>query len=603
MVATYSIPTIRPTDSQVLKKARDAKRRLLAREEDATRYFVGQWESTRDTLTDAFATFAEDVRRRREMGMVVADWRLKKLETYQSLVKQAEREVNRFYGIASGKISGMVEEYVQLGAIDAGELLAFISGDQSLGATFSLLPRGALTEIMASTISGSPLDQLLHEIPFSEVWSGVPKALRNGIALGKNPRVVAREMANTMTLPLNRAMTIARTETLHAYRRASSAQYKASGVVTGYKRLAAHDERTCPACLATDGMKFELEDEFAEHPNGRCTLVPLLFDYEPQFESGEIWLARQSAEVQKRILGPTRFAAYEKGMPLSKMWKQVGDPDGKWPPAMVMKSLDELKLSRTSSVQEPVVPKGPIMHGSTQTVYLQDAKLSDQFADMKLHRYNTNDWEGKPSRKFKTTREVVERRLHDVLGDEENKLAVRVHRANLGKIFKDGRLKTQFETNRSGGMLNHANRATAEQKMFGMPDNFPASDRPIYGYLSPGITQANENSLDQYGDVRIVLKRKAMANRTTFTYGDSLGAEVKPSLIESPSVASIDYPGNISQILSESPVPDMNRFQYIELQFQGQVTVDDIDYIEFTSAPPESALVQKMLELGLTWIH
>jgi hypothetical protein len=54
---------------------------------------------------------------------------------------------------------------------------------------------------------------------------------------------------------------------LRSYRSANLESYRASGVVTQYKRLATHDSRVCPGCLMAEGQVSELSEVMATHPN------------------------------------------------------------------------------------------------------------------------------------------------------------------------------------------------------------------------------------------------------------------------------------------------------------------------------------------------
>ncbi len=140
------------------------------------------------------------------------------------------------------------------------------------------------------------------------------RALIKNTALGKNPRDTAREMRQAASAGLNRMLLIARTEQLRVYREASRMQYQASGVVRGYKRLVARNSRTCPACLALDGKFYPVEQAFADHPAGRCALVPCVKGVpDPTWQSGEDWLKGQPEQTQRDILGKGHYEGWKRG--------------------------------------------------------------------------------------------------------------------------------------------------------------------------------------------------------------------------------------------------------------------------------------------------
>jgi hypothetical protein len=104
---------------------------------------------------------------------------------------------------------------------------------------------------------------------------------------------------------LTKALQIARTEELRTYREAGRRQYQESGVVVAHKRVAAHGPRTCAACMAVDGERLGLDEPMYDHPQGRCTSVPVV-DGMPEVEwlAGEDWLKTQSESVQRSVMGP-----------------------------------------------------------------------------------------------------------------------------------------------------------------------------------------------------------------------------------------------------------------------------------------------------------
>lgn len=70
----------------------------------------------------------------------------------------------------------------------------------------------------------------------------------------------------------------------------------------------------CPACLFADGRIYRLDEGFDEHPQGRCTLIPVLSGVPPaQFENGQQWFRSQPTATQRQMLGKGRFEAWQDG--------------------------------------------------------------------------------------------------------------------------------------------------------------------------------------------------------------------------------------------------------------------------------------------------
>ena len=172
-----------------------------------------------------------------------------------------------------------------------------------------------MANIVGIAGNGRPLGELLRNRMVTrdaDVWQRLVDNLVRGTALGRNPRDVARAMRDDLAGGLNKALVIARTEGLRPYREASRAQYEASGVVTGQKRLCAHDGRVCGACLADEGTVYGLGEVIPDHPNGRCTGVPIVTGMpETRWTAGEGWFQEQPQEVQVSILGQAKWQAYQ----------------------------------------------------------------------------------------------------------------------------------------------------------------------------------------------------------------------------------------------------------------------------------------------------
>ena len=176
------------------------------------------------------------------------------------------------------------------------------------------------------------------------------RELVRGMLVGANPRETARRMvARTETIfngGLSRAMTIARTETLDAYRLAaelSASQH--TDVLAGWTWVADLGPRTCPACWSMHGsVHDQSEPGPLGHQNCRCARVPktktwkdLGFDIEEPpsiLPDGKTAFDAMSAADQRQVLGPRRYAAWKAGdYPMSD-WA-VRRENAAWRPSYV----------------------------------------------------------------------------------------------------------------------------------------------------------------------------------------------------------------------------------------------------------------------------
>jgi hypothetical protein len=176
-----------------------------------------------------------------------------------------------------------------------------------------------------------------------------------------------------------RSLVIARTEQLRAWREASRATYQASGVVAGYKRLAAKSTRTCIACLLADGQFYALDQPFEEHPQGRCTLVPVLIGRDPpDWERGRQWLERQPPATQRQLLGPAAYNAWQAGdLRLEELVERHEHPT--WGAALQVRSLRSVLGSEQAArwVQQATPTRTPAAPPVTRHQSLQNARLAE----------------------------------------------------------------------------------------------------------------------------------------------------------------------------------------------------------------------------------
>ena len=74
---------------------------------------------------------------------------------------------------------------------------------------------------------------------------------------------------------VNHAKLVARTEVMRAYRQSTLETYKANEVEKVIW-LADNTAVTCIACWSMDGMIYDIDKVPGDHPNGRCTTIPLI---------------------------------------------------------------------------------------------------------------------------------------------------------------------------------------------------------------------------------------------------------------------------------------------------------------------------------------
>ncbi len=298
-----------PVVVQVMHALKDS---LLARDRDRMREMARRWLALEDALEAEISALAHEVDKVRQDEGGVSEWRIFELTRYRQLLAQLRRELDRYSDYAEGMIVREQRRLLDLGIRHA--LTAIKVQAPAIRLSLKVLPSSAIEYMVGLAGDGSPLRRLLVE-SWPSAADGLAQALLRGTALGWNPNKTAREMRRGVSQGLNRMLTIARSEPLRVYREANRQQYAHSGVVRGYRRLAARSDRTCAGCLAADGEEYSLGEHFKAHAGCRCTLAPLVIGLPPvQWQTGAEWFARQDEETQRRILGRGRFEAYRDGL-------------------------------------------------------------------------------------------------------------------------------------------------------------------------------------------------------------------------------------------------------------------------------------------------
>ena len=243
-------------------------------------------------------------------------------------------QITQFAGEADIIVGGAIDTARTLGTDHAGRLLqaalpegvSVAPSIEDLRAASPVVPEsvrlaaGAIEQATALVQPQAALSTLLASLG-PDAATAVGDALVSGIATGKNPRVIAREMRQALGGNLTRALTIARTETLRAYREASRSVYRANAdVVAGWVWTADLSNRTCASCWAQHGSVHPLDEIMATHPRCRCSMVPktrswreLGFGDTPeavQIQEGPALFRRLAPDQQEAILGPAKYRAY-----------------------------------------------------------------------------------------------------------------------------------------------------------------------------------------------------------------------------------------------------------------------------------------------------
>lgn len=217
----------------------------------------------------------------------------------------------------------------QIGGWDVGGKEALAAGSNLAEmpiSSWAKTPTGAFQAFVGGATSG-PLSSLLGSFA---VTNGPQAAifardvLGAGLLRGRSAFAIADDLnAGLRSISYSRALTIARTETLRAYREGARQSYLANrNIVQSWTWRAAveNQERPpCAACFARHGSVHPLAEPMQTHPNCRCRMVPMrspilgVRPNDPVLPDAKTAFDALKPAQQRRILGPTRLEMYRSG--------------------------------------------------------------------------------------------------------------------------------------------------------------------------------------------------------------------------------------------------------------------------------------------------
>lgn len=294
--------------------------------DESTRRIVEAWVLAWDELSPVWRQAAADV-----VAQAVADgqwpapWRMARMASLTSATMasgQALTALATFTGVTVAASTGSVVATTAAAepALIASQLPPALATAAAAGYAANILP-SALDLIVARTAEQvTALTRPLSD----EATESVRRSLVLGIAVGDNPATVARDMVNRVEDAINggltRALTIARTEQLDAYRETSRYAHTANAdVLQGWTWHCVCDPRSCPACWGMHGQLFAVDTPGPlGHQNCRCARLPKVkswrelgfTDIEPDDEAptGEALFAALSDVDQLAVMGRSRLA-------------------------------------------------------------------------------------------------------------------------------------------------------------------------------------------------------------------------------------------------------------------------------------------------------
>lgn len=298
-----------PDPSDILRSVERFRAQVLARDEAAMRRLSREWVRVERRLMDTITALSREAADAVANGAAVDRNLILRLRRAEDLYRQVHKELSGYGAVVDKVVTENQRQMIRLAGESTVETLRWAG---ALQAGFNYLPANAFESMIGQVAEGGPLfDYFMRTLP-SDAIVEMGQALADGLARGKNPKVTAGLMRDALGIGHKRALAISRTETLRAYRHAQLANYRQTNIgATGWKWICAKQRRTCVSCLAKDGQIFPLDQEFVDHPQGRCSSVLVIPGREFAWKTGREWFKEQPEAVQKTMMGTAKYRAWK----------------------------------------------------------------------------------------------------------------------------------------------------------------------------------------------------------------------------------------------------------------------------------------------------
>lgn len=326
--------------SSIITASQKFRSEVLRRDRDALRQLSSAYSEIARRLRLDLDALTRDIEAAQRAGKTVnRDW-LRRSLRYQSLIRQAQIEIQNYSSGVLRFIEAQQRSAINLGQDHAAELI-----QRGADITFARLPTEAIQEMVGVLEDGSPLASVLDKLGV-EASEKIREHLVSGLGSGHGVAKIARRIREDISGPQWKALRLARNEVMRAYRQSSLATYAAnSDVLDGWYWISARSTRTCVACWDLHGTFFPLSKTFFPgHVCCRCSSVPAVKGSHPNITAGSVLFNQLPPKDQITVLGPTRYEMFQKGTALEDFVILTRDKD--WGGAFQVRPLWKMKAGR-----------------------------------------------------------------------------------------------------------------------------------------------------------------------------------------------------------------------------------------------------------------
>lgn len=305
------------------------RQKILAKDVEAVLLILNEYSEVMVRVRRRLDILLKQIERLRAQNKIVSEYDIYRQIRYQEFLFQLRKEMVNYSEHVAEVVSKVQKEAIEIAFKQTDALFDFIYQDLPSGMleSFSRFDEFSARNIVAKLNDEKYLKSLTSKYE-SFALQSIKEVLIEGVITGRSVNDVKRDLIRKFDFIPSNAETIARTEINTAYREGNLERYRLSTTVKAWEWSATLDSRTCPVCIALDGQQFSLSTPFATHPNCRCSPIPVTFTFEelglgylnlkeprPPYmgKRGEEWFRDQTASLQEKILGKTKYNLYKSG--------------------------------------------------------------------------------------------------------------------------------------------------------------------------------------------------------------------------------------------------------------------------------------------------
>ena len=320
-------------DKRTLEEMLAQKRRISDLQDVRQQQMVRAWARAWDEINAELQRTITQMMAEAENGTPLVS-RARRLRHQRTALRLVSDRLRSLLDASSVMATADAERLIRLAGSDTWRLLQqqLPTVEQSAARATVTLQRVDADQIEQIVERSTQQITAEHLALSREADRAMRRELTRALAVGDNPREAARRMVAAVQGEfdggLARALVIARTEQVDAYRAAAKAQQDAnSDVLRGWQWVCTLSARSCPSCVSHHGEIHPLSEPGPQdHHQGRCARLPLTKSWaelgfkgikepKPALRPGDglRWLNQQPPDVQRQVLGSGRYAAWKAG--------------------------------------------------------------------------------------------------------------------------------------------------------------------------------------------------------------------------------------------------------------------------------------------------